>query len=205
MPRESRFFIGGVNSLRGYSENAVPPSNGGLAMAPGQRRAARSRWPGRSASRRSWTPGMSGPGRSTFGPRTSCCPGRRPGTGPSDLRWTYGVGARLVLPFGPLRVDLAWSDRPDFPFEGRLGNWKNLPFVVPVRHRTFVLTRMSDEPRPNEPEAPPGTRAPRRRRDDPRGAARGRRARPAARALDGRQARARLAARRSRASPCCSS
>jgi len=27
----------------------------------------------------------------------------------------YGLGGRLVLPFGPLRVDLAWSDRPDFP------------------------------------------------------------------------------------------
>ena len=33
---------------------------------------------------------------------------------PDDMRYTYGLGARLLLPFGPLRVDLAWSENPDF-------------------------------------------------------------------------------------------
>ena len=33
---------------------------------------------------------------------------------PGDLRYSYGVGARLLLPFGPLRLDLAWSPSPDF-------------------------------------------------------------------------------------------
>jgi outer membrane protein assembly factor BamA len=33
---------------------------------------------------------------------------------PGDLRYSYGVGARLLLPFGPLRMDLAWSPHPEF-------------------------------------------------------------------------------------------
>ena len=44
---------------------------------------------------------------------------------PSDLRYTYGIGGRFLLPFGPLRMDLAWSDRPDFPRPTR----PKLPFV----------------------------------------------------------------------------
>ena len=45
----------------------------------------------------------------------------------TDLRWAYGAGARLVLPFGPLRIDLARADRPDFPFTTRHG--RPLPFT----------------------------------------------------------------------------
>ena len=30
------------------------------------------------------------------------------------MRYSYGVGARLLLPFGPLRADLAWCDHPEF-------------------------------------------------------------------------------------------
>jgi outer membrane protein assembly factor BamA len=33
--------------------------------------------------------------------------------GPNDLRVAFGVGARVNLPFGPLRLDFAWSTRPD--------------------------------------------------------------------------------------------
>lgn len=126
VPFESRFFVGGVNSLRGYGENSVPPS-GGLAMG--------------LANFELRVP-VAGP----FGVEAFVdvgnvwarpeyiragdlvLPWQATRSRPDDLRWTYGVGARLVLPFGPLRVDLAWSDRPDFP-EGRLGNWRNLPFV----------------------------------------------------------------------------
>lgn len=125
VPFESRFFLGGVNSLRGYAENAVPPS-GGLALGLAN---VEVRIP------------LAGP----FGLEAFVDAGNvwaRPGyirasnlvapwqairSGPDDLRWTYGVGARLVLPFGPLRVDVAWSDRPDFP-EGKLFG-RSTPFV----------------------------------------------------------------------------
>ena len=46
---------------------------------------------------------------------------------PGDLRYTYGVGARLLLPFGPLRMDLAWSEHPDFA--GSQIRKKHVPFV----------------------------------------------------------------------------
>ena len=42
-------------------------------------------------------------------------PWNAPRANPQDVRYTYGVGARLMLPFGPLRVDVAWCDSPDFP------------------------------------------------------------------------------------------
>lgn len=126
VPFESRFFIGGVNSLRGYSENSVPPS-GGMAMA--------------LANLELRVPLVGPLGVEAFVDagnvwarpeyilaRDLVLPWQATRSRADDLRWTYGIGARLLLPFGPLRVDLAWSDRPDFP-EGRLGNWKGLPFV----------------------------------------------------------------------------
>lgn len=125
VPFESRFFVGGVNSLRGYGENSVPPS-GGLAMALAN---VELRIP------------VAGPfGIEAFvdagnvwarpeyiSASNLVTPWQATRSRPDDLRWTYGIGARLVLPFGPLRVDLAWSDRPDFP-EGKLGG-TTLPFV----------------------------------------------------------------------------
>lgn len=113
VPFESRFFIGGVNSLRGYSENSVPQL-GGLAMALAN---VELRIP------------IAGP----FGVEAFVDAGNvwaRPEyirasdlTVPwaaadpqaNDVRWTYGFGPRFVLPFGPLRVDVAWSRHPGFP------------------------------------------------------------------------------------------
>jgi outer membrane protein assembly factor BamA len=121
VPILSRFFIGGVNSMRGYAENGVPAS-GGLAMA---------------LVNLEWRIPLAGPlgveafvdagnvwarpeyvkGSDLVAPWNA----RRVNTG--DIRYTYGLGGRLVLPFGPLRIDLAWSDRPDFPRSNRV------PFV----------------------------------------------------------------------------
>lgn len=113
VPKERRYFIGGINSLRGYGENSIP-GDGGLAMLLGN---LELRIP------------LIGP----FGAEVFLDTGNvwaRPEhirlanfVGPwdarrgqsGDLRYTYGVGARLMLPFGPLRFDLSWSDSPDFP------------------------------------------------------------------------------------------
>lgn len=112
VPKERRFFIGGVNSLRGWNENEIPP-DGGLAMTLMN---AELRIP------------LVGP----FGAEVFLDAGNvwaraehvrlaslvgpwDPRRGqPGDLRYSYGVGARLLLPFGPLRLDLAWSRHPDF-------------------------------------------------------------------------------------------
>ncbi len=112
VPKERRFFIGGVNSLRGWGENSIP-GDGGLAMLLGN---VEMRIP------------LLGP----FGAEAFVDAGNvwarpeyvrianfvgpwdaRRGA-PGDLRYSYGVGARLLLPFGPLRMDLAWSQHPEF-------------------------------------------------------------------------------------------
>jgi outer membrane protein insertion porin family len=127
VPRESRFSIGGVNSLRGYSENSIPPS-GGLAML---------------LFNIEWRVPLAGPfGVEIFGDagnvwarpeyiraRNFVAPWRATTESPSDIRYSYGIGGRLVLPFGPLRVDLAWSDRPDFPRGGHFPWGGHVPFV----------------------------------------------------------------------------
>ena len=125
VPRESRFFIGGVNSLRGYGENSVT-TTGGLAMGLAN---IELRIP------------LVGPfGVEAFVDAGNVWdrpeyirasdlvpPWRATRVKPGDLRYSYGVGARLVLPFGPLRVDLAWSHRPDFP-HGTIGR-RQVPFA----------------------------------------------------------------------------
>jgi outer membrane protein assembly factor BamA len=125
VPRESRFFIGGVNSLRGYGENTVP-RDGGFAMA--------------LANIEVRVP-VAGPfGIEVFldcgnvwdrpeyiRARNLVLPWQATRVRTGDLRYSYGVGGRLVLPFGPLRIDLARGDRPDFPFATRHG--RNLPFT----------------------------------------------------------------------------
>jgi len=127
VPRESRFFIGGVNSLRGYGENSVPPS-GGLAML---------------LANLEWRIPLAGPvGVEAFvdagnvwsraeyiHARDFVAPWQATRAVDGDIRYTYGVGGRLVLPFGPLRIDLAWSDRPDFPRGGKFLGGTRVPFV----------------------------------------------------------------------------
>jgi outer membrane protein assembly factor BamA len=49
-----------------------------------------------------------------------------------DLRYTAGLGARLLLPFGPLRMDVTWSKHPDFSgsrIRGRLFPF-NVQFAI---------------------------------------------------------------------------
>ena len=117
VPRESRFFIGGINSLRGYGENAIT-LNGGLALALAN---IELRIP------------VAGP----FGvecfldagnvwdrpqyirARDFVAPWQATHVRAGDVRYSYGIGGRLELPFGPLRVDLSRADRPDFPFTTR--------------------------------------------------------------------------------------
>jgi outer membrane protein assembly factor BamA len=117
VPLEDRFRIGGVNSLRGYNENEIPLS-GGLAVFLGN---VELRVP------------LVGP----FGLEFFLDAGNvwaRPGylklknfvpevshdvMDASDVRYVFGAGARVNLPFGPLRVDFTWSPRPN-----EKGEWK---------------------------------------------------------------------------------
>jgi outer membrane protein assembly factor BamA len=125
VPREARFFVGGVNSMRGYGENAVT-RDGGLAMAQAN---IELRMPvagpfgvelfldaGNVWDRPAYIHG-----------RDLVFPWQATRSRPGDIRYTYGAGARLVLPFGPLRIDFARCERPDFAFS--TWNHKNLPFV----------------------------------------------------------------------------
>lgn len=112
VPKERRFFIGGVNSLRGWGENSIP-GDGGLAVLLGNLEARIPLWgplgaevfldAGNVWARPEYIRVDS------FGAPWN---GRR--AGPGDLRYSYGVGARLLLPFGPLRMDVAWCDHPEF-------------------------------------------------------------------------------------------
>ncbi len=111
VPVLDRFKIGGVNSLRGYAENDLP-LNGGLVLLQGnvELRAqlygpfgaevfvdAGNVWARRDGVR-----------RARFAPEIS---GRF--MTPDDVRWVFGFGPRLQLPFGPLRLDYTWWARPD--------------------------------------------------------------------------------------------
>lgn len=112
VPKERRFFVGGVNSLRGFGENAIP-GDGGLAMLLGnlELRLPLSGPLGIEAfvdAGNVWAR----PGHMRIANFVAPWDARR--GQPGDLRYSYGVGARLLLPFGPLRMDLAWSPHPEF-------------------------------------------------------------------------------------------
>ena len=113
VPLEDRFRLGGVNSLRGFDENALPPG-GGLVLVQGN---IELRVP------------LVGPfGLEFYGDagnvwaRPAYMKLRQfvPRAGqslpdPGDVRYVFGTGARLDLPFGPLRLDFTWSPRPVDP------------------------------------------------------------------------------------------
>ncbi len=125
VPKERRFFVGGVNSLRGFGENSITP-DGGLAML---------------LANLEWRVPLRGPfGFEAFvdagnvwarptqiriGNFVAPWDARR--GRPGDLRYSYGVGARFMLPFGPLRMDLAWSQHPEFSSGKVFG--RRQPFV----------------------------------------------------------------------------
>jgi outer membrane protein assembly complex protein YaeT len=125
VPYESRFFLGGVNSLRGWGENSLPPL-GGLAMGLANLE-VRIPVAGPFGIEAFVDAGNVWPRAEYLRAGDLVPPWQAVRTRANDLRWSYGLGARLVLPFGPLRMDIAWSDRTDFP-TSKLG--KNLmPFV----------------------------------------------------------------------------
>lgn len=126
VPKERRFFIGGVNSLRGFGENAIP-GDGGLAMLLGnlELRLPLSGPLGLEAfldAGNVWAR----PSHMRLADFVGPWDARRGQSG--DLRYTYGVGARLLLPFGPLRMDLAWSDHPEF--SGSTIRGRKFPFFA---------------------------------------------------------------------------
>jgi outer membrane protein insertion porin family len=111
VPLEDRFRIGGVNSLRGYSENEVPVS-GGLTVIQG------------NAELRIPLVGIIGmelfmdagnvwarPEYITWDDFLLEFTDER--LGPNDVKYVFGVGARLNFPFIPVRIDFTWSPRPD--------------------------------------------------------------------------------------------
>ena len=112
VPLNDRFRAGGVNSIRGFDENSVPPS-GGLAVLQAN---AELRIPiagpfgvevyvdaGNVWARPSYIKGRQ------FIPKRS-----HDVLEPNDVRYVFGIGPRLNLPIGPLRFDITWSLRP-FP------------------------------------------------------------------------------------------
>jgi outer membrane protein assembly factor BamA len=118
VPSADRFRTGGVNSIRGYTENQIPapPANGGLALVLGnvELRVPLARLPllgnlgleafvdfGNVWARPEYIR------MAQFRPSVS----RRP-YGDRDVHYVFGLGPRLELPIGPLRVDLSWSARP---------------------------------------------------------------------------------------------
>lgn len=111
VPRDDRFRIGGVNSLRGYDENEIP-SSGGLVLLLAN---AELRMPligplGIEAyvdAGNVWArPEYMRAGQ--FVPKVSDEPMHD-----GDVRYAVGLGPRLNLPFGPLRLDFTWGLRPE--------------------------------------------------------------------------------------------
>ena len=116
VPLEDRFRIGGVNSLRFYDENSIPPAgSGGLAMLQG------------NLELRIPTP-LRLPFLGRIGIETYLDAGnvwarqgyilwRHLGSGtdesdPNLVRYVVGFGPRVDLPVGPLRLDVSWRVRP---------------------------------------------------------------------------------------------
>ncbi|HEY2955699.1 MAG TPA: BamA/TamA family outer membrane protein [Candidatus Eisenbacteria bacterium] len=110
VPLTDRFRTGGVNSIRGYNESSIPFS-GGLAMLEGSLELripvfgpfgveayvdAGNVWLRPSHVR-----------ASQFRPSVS-----HRSLDPADVRYVVGIGPRVNLPVGPLRIDFTWSLRP---------------------------------------------------------------------------------------------
>ncbi len=110
VPLGDRFRTGGVNSVRGFSENPIPPS-GGLALF--------------QANAGPPAP-IAGPvgfeiyvdagnvwARPSYIKAKNFVPERSHVVlGPNDVRYVLGIGPRVNLPIGPLRFDITWSLRP---------------------------------------------------------------------------------------------
>ena len=110
VPLNDRFRTGGVNSIRGYGESTIPVE-GGLTLLQAN---AELRIPllgpfgvevfvdaGNVWARPSYVKGRD------FSPRWNDTP-----LSPNEVRYVFGIGPRINLPIGPLRLDVAWSLRP---------------------------------------------------------------------------------------------
>jgi outer membrane protein insertion porin family len=113
VPQDRRFFIGGVNSVRGFGENSIVPG-GGLAMLLAN---AELRMPVMGPFGLEFFVDAGNVWRETNQLRLPdfVSPWSTVHVRSDEVRYSYGVGARLMLPFGPLRMDLAWSRHPEFP------------------------------------------------------------------------------------------
>jgi outer membrane protein insertion porin family len=109
VPLEDRFRLGGVNSVRGYNEDAIAPS-GGLALLLGNVELRVPVWgplgaelfldAGNVWARPEYVKWEH------FVPAVST-----DRLDPSEVRYTTGAGLRFNLPVGPLRLDWAWGLR----------------------------------------------------------------------------------------------
>jgi outer membrane protein insertion porin family len=115
VPLEDRFRLGGVNTIRGFNENSIPASGGlALLLANVELRIPLAGPFGIEAyvdAGNVWD-------RPTYIKGDDLLPSfddtpRDPG----ETVWVYGFGPRLILPFGPLRVDFTWDFRPDLEGE----------------------------------------------------------------------------------------
>jgi outer membrane protein insertion porin family len=110
VPLEDRFRTGGVNSIRGYADHSIP-ATGGLAVLQGNLELrvplvgplglelyadAGNVWPRWEQIR-----------ASSFAPSLG-----HDALDDDDVRYVFGVGPRLDLPIGPVRLDFTWSLRP---------------------------------------------------------------------------------------------
>ena len=126
VPRERRFFIGGVNSLRGFNENTIL-RDGGLAMLLLN---VEARIPLRGPfGAEAYVDIGNVWSRTEFIQLSDFIPPWEAAhSDPGDLRYTAGLGARLLLPFGPLRMDVTWSKHPEF--SGSRIRGRQFPFNV---------------------------------------------------------------------------
>ena len=112
VPLGDRFRTGGVNSIRGYDENSIPPS-GGLALlqANAELRITLAGFLGMEVfvdAGNAWARPSYIKGRQ-FVPKVN-----HEVLDAGDVRYVFGFGPRVNLPIGPLRFDITWSPRP-FP------------------------------------------------------------------------------------------
>jgi outer membrane protein insertion porin family len=116
VPSPDRFRIGGVNSVRGYSESQIT-SQGGLTFLLLN---AEMRIPvigpfGLEA----YVDGGNVWARPSEMKASHLVPEITPSQlDPGDMRYVLGLGGRLNLPFGPLRVDFTWNLQPDRGLNG---------------------------------------------------------------------------------------
>ncbi len=130
VPKERRFFIGGVNSLRGWGENSIP-GDGGLAMLLANVELRIPIWGPFGAevfvdAGNVWAR----PEHVRAADFVAPWDPRQGGSG--DLRYSAGIGARLLLPFGPLRLDLAWSRHPEFSGSEVFGRQRPFAYQVAI-------------------------------------------------------------------------